>query len=514
MERLKEKQIIQYIKKARTRIFTHRLIHLGAKGVTLGALFALVLQLVAFIIPFYYVNVASICSIAIGFVAFVLYGMVTRLSMKQAALICDSKGLKERVITAYENIDKTDHISLAQRNDALATIKKTPLKTILPFQMDKQKLLFLLGSVCLVTILAFVPTKTKDYAEKEHKQKVVAQKEIKKLKDAKKELEKISDKDKETKKVLADVKEALKETKKELKEAKNKEDVKKATKRLSYKMDQAIEKTKNKDVAKALNDIKNVLDNSSSKEKEKLIEMAKKAEELKDKLNNELSDKEKKELSEEMKDLAKALDDEELAKLAQQLGENTLSQEEMEQLQASLGEASQQLANQAQEAGSMSSSSGSQMASAEGNEGSVGMGNGSGQSGNSGAQGNGQGAGAGQGQGQGGGMGNNNGAGQGGTGWNYGSNQGKEDDSSAGTNGDMVTIPNKQSNDNLKGNKNNTGSSYQTQSNSGLSWTGNKVSFGTVYSQYKNNAYKKVSSSYYPASMQDLVKIYFEGLNQ
>ena len=154
------------------------------------------------------------------------------------------------------------------------------------------------------------------------------------------------------------------------------------------------------------------------------------------------------------------------------------------------------------------------MASAEGNEGSVGMGNGSGQSGNSGAQGNGQGAGAGQGQGQGGGMGNNNGAGQGGTGWNYGSNQGKEDDSSAGTNGDMVTIPNKQSNDNLKGNKNNTGSSYQTQSNSGLSWTGNKVSFGTVYSQYKNNAYKKVSSSYYPASMQDLVKIYFEGLNQ
>ena len=78
----------------------------------------------------------------------------------------------------------------------------------------------------------------------------------------------------------------------------------------------------------------------------------------------------------------------------------------------------------------------------------------------------------------------------------------------------MVTIPNllTQDNDSLNGKINSNGESLEQHG--GQAWRGDSVNYQQVIGDYSNNAYNKVDSSNYPKGVQDIVKSYFDDLNQ
>ena len=64
------------------------------------------------------------CSvILISFITGIVLGIHARKKETDAALVIDSFGLKERVVTALERMDESDEISQLQRKDAAAVLK-------------------------------------------------------------------------------------------------------------------------------------------------------------------------------------------------------------------------------------------------------------------------------------------------------------------------------------------------------------------------------------------------------
>ena len=78
----------------------------------------------------------------------------------------------------------------------------------------------------------------------------------------------------------------------------------------------------------------------------------------------------------------------------------------------------------------------------------------------------------------------------------------------------MVTIPNRelQDNENLDGKINAAGSG--TTQKGGEAWAGTSVDYQQVIGSYTQNAYNKVENANYPSGVQNIVKSYFDDLNK
>jgi hypothetical protein len=205
-----------------------------------------------------------------------------------------------------------------------------------------------------------------------------------------------------------------------------------------------------------------------------------------------LSDKEKSELSNALKEAAANLTDEELKDLLEQSSDKVLDGEidpsELANAITSLKTKSD---------GSSNSGNGKSSAKANGNGSSSGSGNGSG---------SGQGNGAGNGSGKGSGNGT-------GGGWNTGSKNGKEN-TSAPSIGEQVFIPGRQvgSDENLKGDKNSNGTSQSIETQKGLNLNGEKKDYNSVVGDYSKEEIDSMNNSSLPDHLQDVVKDYFNGL--
>ena len=78
----------------------------------------------------------------------------------------------------------------------------------------------------------------------------------------------------------------------------------------------------------------------------------------------------------------------------------------------------------------------------------------------------------------------------------------------------MVSVPGALGDDeNLTG-RQNEGASYTSQGGASLTWSGNSVEYGQVIGEYSRQALSRISGSDYPAGVQDIIKSYFEQLNQ
>lgn len=56
-------------------------------------------------------------------------------------------------------------------------------------------------------------------------------------------------------------------------------------------------------------------------------------------------------------------------------------------------------------------------------------------------------------------------------------------------------------------------SDYYRQQN-GLAWEGEHVDYNTVIGSYTDRAYEGLAGGRYPSGMEEVIKGYFEGLNQ
>ncbi len=452
--------LLQAIRRSRRKLNMAKTLDTCTCFLACAGVAAIVLEAASIWIPFYYVHLCAGIALLVAFLAGLVYSVVKRAGMHEAARKMDTFGLQERVQTAYEQMEDESAFARMQRQDAAKRLREKSEKKEIRIRLlpDKRHLTAVALSLVLACGLAFIPSQARETASQRHaihQEAKEKQKELSELTDALEKMDTSTLTD-EQKAKLSELQEALNRSMQELARADSREALDAAKNKLGFKLEQTSQSLAN-------------LASQMSKEQQAAIAQA----------------------------LAKAAAD----AAGKSSGSNGTQS------------ASNGGSNGTPGAGNGSSGDGNNGNNSNGN-GSNGN-NGSGDGNSSDGDNNGNGSGNGSGDGSNGTGSNGNGSGNGnGNGNGSGNGSGRGNGQGGGTH-DYVSVPNAVGNDeNLTGNKTGeeNGDSYRAQN--GLVWEGDHVSLDSVIGDYTKDAYEGISSGRYPSGMEDVIKDYFKNLSE
>lgn len=137
-------------------------------ALSIGAGVGILFQAAAFLVPLYYVNIYSGLALLLGEVSAFVVMMIRRTTMKQAALKMDRFGFEERIVTAYENLDKEGTLVELQREDAMKALKAHKDRIRISIWPSWKKVILCFSLVMLLIGLSLVPSPAKDKAGELH----------------------------------------------------------------------------------------------------------------------------------------------------------------------------------------------------------------------------------------------------------------------------------------------------------------------------------------------------------
>lgn len=475
--------MILFIKKVRRRYVTQRAIVyslvIGCMGLGIGTL----INLMACFIPIYQSFFLSIMiTIIVTIFGILFYGVFHFPNKKKMALIIDKRGLKERLTTSLELIEKSHlpaqsqcSMKELQLQDTIKAIETFPIKERFPFRFPKKPFGFFILAMLVFIIAAAIPSPKKSEAIKKHEIVKEVKNQIKKVEKTYEQVEKMNKLDKTLKNSL---KKMLQDTKQELKKAESKEQVKKAMERLKTKTKQNLDSQRKKK--------NNQIWNTKNQELKKILNKSKSTNENKHTISKKMLEAMKKALEEQMKKPENA---EEKEALQQELSKlESLDQiDDLEDLLESTLNYKENKDSKNNKPTEKKSKQG------EGSD---------------------TGDGLGKGEGAGNGSGGKQGSGKGGD-KNTGSKKGIEMENNKQENPEKVSIPGRKvgKDKNLSG-KSNQGKSHKSKGGVGYGYKGESVDYNKVIGDYKKNAYSKLEKKEIPGDMEDVVKEYFEGIHE
>lgn len=472
------KVLIEQIRRCRNRMNLARIIDCGILFAAAGGVPGMLCELFSLLWPFYYANLAAGLCFGAGLLAGIGYALYRRADMSQAARRLDSFGMKERMITAYEWMDRGDEageiFAEPQRQDAWACYERLRDRIRIPLWPDKRHVLALLLSAVLVAALGIIPSPVRERAGIRHQVQEQVKEELEELEKLVDALEGV-DMDsltQEQRERLQEITESMRRSGEELKGAESWESLAAATERLDYKYGQAQQ---------GLEQLAAQMENPEA---------------------------------------AGVASAQALAQAVSPNGAQRVS------TQAAVSPGQNGSGTQGAGDGNGSGEQGTGDGGGPGEQGN-GDGDGSGEQGNGSGSGQGDGNGDGDGSGQGDGSGSGDGSGQGdGSGSGDGSGQGDGNGSGQGSGGgrgtgssnavhDYVSIPNAVGDDpSLTGNKYGDENSDYIRQQNGLAWEGEHVDYNSVIGQYTDSAYEGIVSGKYPTGMESVIRDYFENLNR
>lgn len=543
---MKDRKIQRFFQKAKRKIVKNLLLQNLIIFATIGLLVGTGIHVAALLFPIYGSLYWAIMAVGMTMVIGLLYTIICCPNNREIALIIDSKGLEEQLVTSMELKGKEDVISSLQKQRTLDAISQYSIKERLPYKWSLTNMLLLFFSALAFLIAAIMPSDTKSQAVALHELEKVVKEEKDKVEEVKKEvaaLEEASEAE------LAELQKILEESMKEISEAKKEQELEKAKERLETKLEKELEK-QDSELSEQLSEIleKKDIIKKTAEEKEQ-EEQEKALKEQLEQLQQQLALSKENEQSEQSQEETKGngetdgnksknenssgengsqgseSNSAELMELSEQIQQaasnGLLSAQEMQQLAQSVAQANNALANTNLSNQQLQALSGqmSQMLASSGNASvsngataSIGNSSGSnGSNGNNGSNGSGSG-GSGNNSNGGGTSGNGQGGNGSGGGYNHGSKNGVEKDYVKNTS-EEVTVPGDVGDDeNLTGKSGGKGQSYTQKSKNGLAWAGNSVNYSQVVGNYANQAYSDVENNKVPDSMKEIVKSYFAGL--
>lgn len=452
--------LLQAIRRSRRKLNMAKTLDTCTCVLACAGVAAIVLEAASIWIPFYYVHLCAGIALLVAFLAGLVYSIVKRVGMHEAARRIDTFGLQERVQTAYEQMEDESAFACMQRLDAAKKLRGKVEKKEIRIRLlpDKRHLIAAALSLGLACGLAFIPSQAREIASQRHaihQEAKEKQKELSELTDALKQMDTSTLTD-EQKAKLSELQDALNRSMQELARADSREALDAAKNKLGFKLEQTSQSLAN-------------LASQMSKEQQAAIAQA----------------------------LAKAAAD----AAGKSSGSNGTQS------------ASNGGSNGTPGTGDGSSGDGNNGSNGNGSNGNNANGDGNGSDGDN----NGNGSGNGSGDGSNGDGSNGNGSGNGngnGNGNGSGNGSGRGTGQGGGTH-DYVSVPNAVGNDeNLTGNKtgDENGDSYRAQN--GLVWEGDHVSLDSVIGDYTKDAYEGISSGRYPSGMEDVIKDYFKNLSE
>ncbi len=447
------KYLTGQIKGWKRRINLAKSIDCSVCAAAAGGFLGVVCEAVSLLVPFYHVHLAAAVCFLAGGLAGAIYAFTRRIGMEQAARRLDSFGFSERLVTAWEQMDRADRLAGLQRRDAFEHYKRRRGEIQIPLLPDKRHILALALSVIMAAGVGWMPSPARQRAELLHEVQEKAKEEQKALEELVEALEEVDELGlpDEQRQKLGELLEALKRSQEELAQADSWESLDAIAERLNYKYNQAAQEMERL---------------AGSHPEEASIADA--------------------------KALAKAAANRDGTQTAANGGEAKKAGENGGKGEPEDGPDSGE--DSGKEMSGKGSGSGKKdgLGEGEGSGGKEGEGEGKG-------EGQGSGVGEGEGKGEGEGMGQGNGGGRG-TG-------------SSDRVHDYISIPGELSDDDaLTGQKEGDAHSDYYRRQNGLAWEGEHVDYRSVVGDYTDRAYEGLAGGRYPAGMESVIRDYFESL--
>ena len=234
---MEQREFLKIIRAFRRRMNMADFLKKSVFALSIGAGAGILFQAVAFFIPMYYVNLYMMLALLLAETSVFVVMLVKQTTMEQAALRMDGFGFEERIVTAYENLDKEGTFVGLQREDAMKKLRENKDRIQIPLMpsLKRTALLFLLLAVSAG--LSLLPSAAKDRAGELHRVKEEAQEKEDEIEEFMEALEQLEEEEltEEQKEALHEMVESLESSLSEYQQAVSEEMLAAASQKLDYK---------------------------------------------------------------------------------------------------------------------------------------------------------------------------------------------------------------------------------------------------------------------------------------
>lgn len=234
---MEQREFLKIIRACRRRMNIADFLKKSVSALSIGAGAGILFQAAAFFMPLYYADFYVILALLLAELSVCVVMLVKQTTMEEAALKIDGFGFEERIVTAYEGLDKEGSLIGLQRKDAMKQLRehKNRIRISLLPPFKRTALLFLL--LVLLLGLSEIPSATKDRAGELHSLKEEVREkedEIEKFMETLEQLEQ-EELTKEQQEALHEMRESLESSLSEYQQAFSEEMLAAASQKLDYK---------------------------------------------------------------------------------------------------------------------------------------------------------------------------------------------------------------------------------------------------------------------------------------
>ena len=235
---MSQKAFIKIIQSYCLRLNVAQFIKKAVFVLYIGAGVGILLQAIAFIIPFYYAGGCTIIILILALLIAVVLAFIKRKNMEQTALVMDRFGFEERIVTAYGNLEKEGALVELQRTDAMNQLQLQRDKIQIAILPSWKLIVGLAGLFAILVVLALMPSAMKERARELHHIREAAREKAEEIKEILEALEELSQEQNLTvaqQAALQEMAESLQTSQEELQQASSMEMIKAASQKLEYR---------------------------------------------------------------------------------------------------------------------------------------------------------------------------------------------------------------------------------------------------------------------------------------
>lgn len=189
---MEQREFVKIIQKCQRRLniagFLNKLISTLHVGAVIGIFFLAL----SFVTPLYYAGLYTVLALLFTLIIASVMAYVKRTSMEQAALVMDSFGFDERIVTAYGNLGKEGALVELQRVDAMRQLQAHQDKIRITLLPPWKKMATLAGLFVALIVLALVPSAMKERAKELHSVKEEAREKTEEIEEVMEALEELA----------------------------------------------------------------------------------------------------------------------------------------------------------------------------------------------------------------------------------------------------------------------------------------------------------------------------------
>ena len=234
---MEQGEFLRIIRSCRRRMNIADFVKKSVFALSIGAGAGIILQAVAFFVPIYYADLYMVLAFVLAELSAFVVMLVKQTTMEQAALRMDGFGFEERIVTAYEQLDREGTLVRLQREDAMKQLREHRDRIQIPLMPSLKRTALLLMLLVISMGLSLLPSAAKERAGELHNIREEAREKENELEEFIEALEQLEQEKltKEQQEMLHEMAESLESSLSEYQQAVSEEMLAAASRKLDYK---------------------------------------------------------------------------------------------------------------------------------------------------------------------------------------------------------------------------------------------------------------------------------------